>query len=408
MIAQAKVAPAHVVRDHRELGQQLGLFHFHSESPGMVYWHPEGLVLYRLLEQAAREQCRAQGYEEVRSPQLVRRPVWDRSGHWQFYSEAMFRFEDASVEAALKPVSCPGHVLIAEQRLRSYRELPLRLCELGLVHRDEPGGTLHGLLRVRQFTQDDGHVFCAEDQVLDEVVRFIASVPRFYRHFGFERVEVGLSLRPAERAGSDADWDQAEGLLREALARAGQPFVEQPGAGAFYAPKLEWSLSDRHGRRWQCGTIQVDRVMPRAFGLRYAERSGALVHPVMLHRAVYGSLERFLGMLLEHHGEALPPWLAPVQVVILPVKEAQVESCRAYARRLERDGLRVRVDVQDTLSRRIAAAHARAVPHVVVVGERELADDLLTLRVGGQQHTGWSEVVIDELVARCRAPDFGA
>jgi threonyl-tRNA synthetase len=394
--------------DHRALGRALDLFHFEDDAPGMPFWHPDGLVLHQLLADAVRAFTKADGYAEVRTPQLLRRPVWDRSGHWRFYADAMFALDDGESEAALKPVSCPGHVLIARDRLRSYRELPLRLSELGLVHRDERSGALHGLLRVRQFTQDDGHVFCAEDQVVDELVRFVERVPRFYRAFGLDGLEVGLSLRPEHRSGSDEAWDRAEGELRAALARVGQAAIEQPGEGAFYAPKLEWSLADRHGRRWQCGTIQVDRAMPAAFGLRYTDADGARRHPVMLHRALYGSLERFLGMLLEHHGAALPPWLAPLQVLVLPVKPAQEAAARVHARRLERDGLRVRVDVDGALGRRLAQAHARHVPHVLIVGADEVEHDRLTLRLGAEQHAGWSEVVLDEVRARCRAPDFGA
>lgn len=392
--------------DHRRIGAELDLFHFQDEAPGMVFWHPRGLVLYRLLEDAVRAHCRSQSYAEVRTPQLMRRPVWEASGHWAHFHEGMFRVQDQATEAAMKPVSCPGHIYIAKHRLPSYRDLPMRLCELGVVHRDEPSGTLHGLLRVRQFTQDDGHVFCEEHDAIPAILAFCESVVPFYRAFGFANVRLALSTRPAERVGDDATWDRAEAALREVLARLGVSFDEQPGAGAFYGPKLEFALEDGRGRAWQCGTIQFDFFMPERFDLRYVAATGERRRPVMLHRAVYGSLERFLGILLEHYGARLPAWLAPAQVVVLPVTEAEVAPARALEAKLARRGLRAHVDADDTLARRIAAAHAQAIPYQLVLGRREASSGTVTLRSRDGQHAGGEHAILDELAALCRAPDF--
>ena len=393
--------------DHREIAQQLDLLHFQPEAPGMVFWHERGFVLYRLLEEAVRQQMRAHGYAELRTPQLMRRPVWDASGHWSHFHDGMFRVEDQACEAAIKPVSCPGHIYVVKQRGLSYRDLPLRVGELGNVHRDEPSGTLHGLLRLRQFTQDDGHIFCTPEQAQDELLRFCRSLPAFYRAFGFEQLELAFSSRPVQRAGDDAAWDRAESMLRQALRALGQPYVEQPGAGAFYGPKLELALRDRQGRSWQCGTIQLDLVLPRRFGLTYVAASGAREHPVMLHRALYGSLERFLGILLEHHGAQLPGWLAPVQVRVLPVSAAQLSAAEACAAQLAARGLRVKLREHESLARRIAEAHASAVPYVAVIGAREAAAGTLGLRDrAGQQELSVAEA-IQTLAKRCASPRFG-
>jgi len=394
--------------DHREIAQQLDLLHFQPEAPGMVFWHEHGFILYRLLEQAVREQMRAQGYAELRTPQLMRRPVWDASGHWNHFYEGMFRVEDQACEAAIKPVSCPGHIYIVKQRSLSYRDLPLRVGELGNVHRDEPSGTLHGLLRLRQFTQDDGHVFCTPEQAHAELLRFCRSLPAFYRAFGFDQLEIAFSSRPEQRAGDDEAWDRAEAALLAALRELGEPYVEQPGAGAFYGPKLEFALRDRHGRSWQCGTIQFDLVLPRRFGLTYVAASGAREHPVMLHRALYGSLERFLGIVLEQHGAQLPSWLAPVQVRVLPVSEAQLPAAEAQRAALSQCGLRVELHAQESLARRIAEAHARAVPHVVVIGAREAAAGTVSLRERAGQRELPAAAAAAELAQLCAAPSFVA
>lgn len=392
--------------DHRDLGQRLDLFCFREEAPGMVFWLPRGLVLYRILEDAIRQQSRAHGYQEVRTPQIMRRPVWEASGHWQHFFQGMFRVDDQSCEAAVKPVSCPGHIYIVKRRPPSHRELPIRICELGMVHRDELGGTLHGLLRVRQFTQDDGHIFCTEEQAEAEVLRFCAAVEPFYRAFGFDRVRIALSTRPQDRAGNDELWDRSEAALLSVLDRMGVPYVRQPGAGAFYGPKLEFVLADSRGREWQCGTIQFDLVMPERFDLAYIDRAGQRRRPVMLHRALYGSLERFLGILLEHHGARLPAWLAPVQVAILPVGEAQSQSALALAQDLQARGIRCVQLSEDTLGKRIALAHDRAIPFQAVLGAREIAHGKVALRSRDGQTEIERGAFPSEIADRCQAPSF--
>jgi threonyl-tRNA synthetase len=398
--------PAVSDNDHRELGQRLDLFCFRDEAPGMVFWLPRGLVLYRLLEDAVRQQSRAHGYQEVRTPQIMRRPVWEASGHWQHFFQGMFRVEDQSCEAAVKPVSCPGHIFIVKRRPPSHHELPIRVCELGIVHRDELGGTLHGLLRVRQFTQDDGHIFCSEEQAEAEVLRFCAAVAPFYRAFGFDRVRVALSTRPDDRAGDDGLWDRSEAALRSVLERMGVAYTQQPGAGAFYGPKLEFVLADSRGREWQCGTIQFDLVMPERFDLAYIDSSSQRRRPVMLHRALYGSLERFLGILLEHHGAHLPPWLAPVQVAVLPVTDAQADAAREIERDLGAAGIRCVGMEEDSLGKRIALAHARAIPFHVVLGAREVAGGKVALRSRDGQTEVERGVFVETIVELCRAPRF--
>jgi threonyl-tRNA synthetase len=392
--------------DHREVAQRLDLLHFQPEAPGMVFWHARGYTLYRLLEEAVRQQTVAQGYAELRTPQVMRRPVWEASGHWSHFQSGMFQVQDDACQAAIKPVSCPGHIYVLKHRSLSYRDLPLRLSELGNVHRDEPGGTLHGLLRLRQFTQDDGHIFCNEAQAEAEVLRFCRALPAFYRAFGFDQISVALSTRPQARAGGDAEWDYAEAALEAAARKLDVPYVLQPGEGAFYGPKLEFALHDRHGRQWQCGTIQFDLVLPRRFELRYTDADGERKHPVMLHRALYGSLERFLGMLLEQHGASLPAWFAPVQIAVLPVSAAQLTAADALKAQLEQRGLRVQLSDDDTLAKRIAQAHAEAVPFQLVLGAREVAENAVMLRSReGQQKLG-AAAAIDSLVQACATPRF--
>jgi threonyl-tRNA synthetase len=389
--------------DHRKLAQRLDLFHFQEEAPGMVFWHPRGLRLYRLLEDAARAQLNAHGYAEVKTPQLIRRPIWEASGHWEHFQAGMFRVRDEAWDAGIKPVSCPGHIQIVDRRAPSYRELPIRLSEFGIVHRDEPSGTLHGLMRLRQFTQDDGHVFCSEDQAEAEVERFCRAVAPFYARFGFERLSVALSTRPVERAGDDREWDRAEAALEAVLRRIGEPFQVQPGAGAFYGPKLEFSLEDRAGRAWQCATIQYDLVMPRRFDLRYIDSAGQRQPLMMLHRALYGSLERFLGILLEHHGALLPAWLAPVQVVVLPVAAEHEPWAAQVTQRLQAEGLRVRADERaESLGRRVAETHRDGVPFVAVVGARELEAGSVMLRDQAGQRSLGVDAAAEWLRQRCR------
>lgn len=391
--------------DHRAILARLDLCHFQDEAPGMVFWHPRGWTLYRLLEEAVRAEL-AEDYREVRTPQLLRRPVWETSGHWGKFHDAMFAVGEGADESALKPVSCPGHIQLVKRAAPSWRDLPMRLAELGLVHRDEPGGTLHGLMRLRQFTQDDGHIFCAEDQVAGEVARFCRRLPAFYRKFGFAEVSVALSLRPANRLGDDAWWDRAERELEDVVRGLGLAYELQPGAGAIYGPKLEFVLRDRRGRAWQCGTIQLDFVMPQRFDVRYVDRDGEKRHVVMLHRALFGSLERFLGVVLEQHGAQLPAWLAPDQIAVVPVSALHREGAARIRARLGAAGLRARLDADDaTLSRRIARAHHDGVPFVAVVGERELRDGSLAIRGGGAQWVRPIEDAIADLVVRCATAD---
>nr|HEX4318005.1 threonine--tRNA ligase [Kofleriaceae bacterium] len=392
--------------DHRSLANRLDLIHFDDAAPAMVFWHPRGLTLVRLLEDAARAHVLAGGYREVRTPQLVRRAVWERSGHWTAFRDGMFAVGDDGDEAALKPVSCPGHIQLVLRAAPSWRDLPIRLAEFGLVHRDEPAGTLHGLMRLRQFTQDDGHIFCREDQIADEVARFCAELPALYRRFGFRDVELALSLRPDDRIGDDADWDRAEAALAAAAAQLGLPYTVQPGAGAIYGPKLEFALRDRRGRAWQCGTIQLDFAMPRRFDVRYVDAHGVKQPIVMLHRALFGSLERFLGVLLEHHGAALPAWLAPEQVAVIPIGEPHRARAAQVATGLCAAGVRARVDAgDDSLARRIAIGHRDGVPYQIVIGDRELASGTLAIRARDAQWWASEPSALADLANRCRAVD---
>jgi threonyl-tRNA synthetase len=391
--------------DHRFLGQRLDLFHMQEEAPGMVFWHSRGYLLYRLIESRVRQQMQRDGFQEVRTPQILAQPIWERSGHWENFRENMFLLADeGGRHLAVKPVNCPGHIQIVQRMAPSYRDLPLKLGEFGLVHRSEPSGSLHGLFRLRQFTQDDGHVFCAEDQMREEVSRFCRSLHAFYADFGFEDVEVAFSSRPAQRAGSDEVWDLAESLLLDAAKQAGLKCLMQPGQGAFYGPKLEFVLKDRLGRSWQCGTIQLDLVLPERFDLNYVDASGQKRRPMMLHRAMLGSLERFLGVLLEHHGGALPAWLAPQQVVVAPLGEAAASYAERFAAKLREVGCRVSLDARgESLSRKIVDSHQAGVPWLVVVGNREVEKHAVRLRRrdGEQRDLPWDEAVA-ALVAECR------
>ncbi len=392
--------------DHRAIGRRLDLFHQREEAPGMVFWHPAGFDLFERLVAAARRVLAAQGYREVRTPQLLRAPVWEASGHARHFADGMIHAAGEGVRESLKPVSCPGHLYIAQQRAPSYRDLPLRYAEFGVVHRNELSGALQGLLRLRQFTQDDGHVLCADvDAARREVQRFCAAVPGFYRAFGFDEVRVALATRPADRAGDDAMWDLAEGALRGALADLGVDHGIEAGGGAFYGPKIEYTLRDRQGRSWQCGTIQFDLAMPSRFDVAYVDADGIRRPPVMLHRALFGSVERFLAILLEHHGVDLPLWLAPVQAWALPVSEAQAEAAEALAASLRDRGVRCEARCEGTLGRRIALAHARGVPRVLVLGRRELAEGRVSLRGrAGEQAEVRREEAIEALSRACAAP----
>jgi len=392
--------------DHRVIGQELDLFHLQEEAPGMVFWHPRGFATYRALESAIRNWTLAQGFEEVRTPELLRSAIWEQSGHWQNFRQHMFAFSDEGKSAAMKPVNCPGHAQIVKKRVLSYRDLPLRLSEFGVVHRDEASGVLHGLMRLRQFTQDDGHVFLPESEVEREVAVFCSSLHEFYRALGFDRIVVGFATRPAERAGSDEAWDRAERALENAARRAGLHPILKPGEGAFYGPKLEFELGDRHGRRWQCGTIQLDFVLPERFELTYDDESGGRSRPAMLHRAMVGSLERFLGILLEHHEGRLPAWLAPEQVRILPVHPQQRGYAEDVAARLRDHGLRAGVDAShETLARRVAEAHAQHVSLLWVVGAREANEGSVSERAyAGSQRVVPLISALEAAVRTCAPP----
>ena len=365
--------------DHRALGHRLGLFHFQEEAAGSVFWHPRGFQLLRALEDQVRRIVLHQGYREVRSPQVLAQPLWERSGHWSVFRQGMLVVEGEA--RALKPVSCPGHMELVRRLAPALADLPLRIAEFGLVHRDEPSGALHGLFRLRQFSQDDGHVFCREEQVADELLLFVRSLRALYSALGFDDVQVAFSGRPANRLGDEAVWDRAESLLAGAARAAGLEWSHHPGEGAFYGPKLEFVLRDRLGRAWQCGTIQVDLVLPGRFELAFPDGAGVRHPPVVLHRALLGSLERFLGTLLEHHRGRLPPWLAPEQVVVASLEGGPSEHARRALRALEDAGVRVRLDDREAaLSRKVADVHRLAIPYLVAAGPRDEAKGSVRLR----------------------------
>ena len=359
-------------RDHRRLGRELDLFHFQEEAPGMVFWHPKGWTIFRVIEEEIRNLMRAHGYEEVRTPQIVDRSLWERSGHWDKFREQMFTTGSEERIFAIKPMNCPCHIQIYNRRLRSYRELPVRLAEFGSCHRNEPSGTLHGLMRLRNFTQDDAHIFCTEEQIQEEVARFMDLLFLVYRRFGFEDVRIYLSDRPEQRVGDDALWDRAEAALHEALKARGVDYEVNPGEGAFYGPKIEFSLRDCLGRVWQCGTIQVDFWMPGRLGAEYVDKDGARKTPVMLHRAILGSIERFIGILIEHHEGKLPFWLAPVQAVVCNITDAQADWAREAAEKMRQAGFRVEADLRNEKVGYKVRAHTLArTPFILVVGDRE-------------------------------------
>ncbi len=367
--------------DHRALGRRLELFHQEDDSPGMVFWHPKGTLLWRVLEDHIRLRMRELGFAEVRSPVLQPMRLWERSGHAEKFADGMFIVGEGERAMALKPMSCPCHARIFQSRRRSWRELPLRYAELGLCHRDEPSGAVLGLMRTRAFVQDDAHLFCEERQAEGEVLRFCGLLRRVYAELGFPRFRVALSTRPPRRAGDDRLWDRAEAILAGAARAAGLDHAVQPGEGAFYGPKLEFILEDARGRSWQCGTVQLDYVLPERLDLAFVGREDDRVRPVMIHHAVLGSLERFIGVLLEHHGLELPFWLAPEQVSVLPVADGQQAYAAHVADELGRAGLRASVEAADErLPRRILAARERGVPVLAVVGAAEAAAGTVALR----------------------------
>lgn len=376
-------------RDHRKLGRQLDLFHLQEEAPGMVFWHPHGWAVWQEVEQYMRRVYRDNGYKEVRCPQILDRSLWERSGHWEHFKHNMFTTESENRDYAVKPMNCPGHVQIFNTDVRSYRELPLRYGEFGSCHRNEPSGALHGVMRVRAFTQDDGHIFCTEDQIQSEVTAFNDLLRKVYGDFGFHDVAVKLALRPDSRVGEDHLWDKAENALRAALTASNLSWDELPGEGAFYGPKIEFHIKDAIGRSWQCGTVQVDFSMPGRLGAEYVGEDNSRHTPVMLHRAILGSLERFIGILIENHAGALPLWLAPVQVVVTNISEAQTDYAENVAKMLREAGLRVDSDLRgEKINYKIREHSLLKRPYIVVVGDKEKAAGLLALRARGNQDLG--------------------
>jgi threonyl-tRNA synthetase len=375
-------------RDHRKLGRSLDLFHFQEEAPGMVFWHEKGWTLYRLVEDYIREVCYAD-YREVHTPQVLDRTLWERSGHWDKFHDMIFATHSEHREYAIKPMNCPGHVQLFNNELRSYRDLPFRIAEFGIVHRNEPSGTLHGLLRARRFTQDDAHIFCDEDDLQSEVSRLIDMTFRVYRDFGFEHIEVALSLRPEQRVGADELWDKAESALALALENKGLEFRVQPGEGAFYGPKIEFTLKDCIGRTWQCGTVQVDFSMPDRLGARFVADDGERRVPVMIHRAILGSLERFIGILIEQHAGRLPAWLAPVQAVALSITEKHAPYAAEVAETLKNQGFRATADLRnEKIGLKIREHTLQRIPFLLVVGEREMENRTVAVRARSGEDLG--------------------
>ncbi len=386
-------------RDHRRLGKQLDLFHLQEEAPGMVFWHPNGWTLWQQIEQYMRRVLTEAGYQEVRTPLVMDRQLWERSGHWDNYRDNMFTTESEKRDYAVKPMNCPGHVQIYNHGLHSYRDLPLRLAEFGSCHRNEPSGALHGLMRVRGFVQDDAHIFCTEEQIVGEVTAFNELLSRVYRDFGFTDVAVKLSLRPEKRAGSDEVWDKAEGGLREALAASGHQWEELPGEGAFYGPKIEYHVKDALGRSWQCGTMQLDFVLPERLDAEYVAEDNSRRRPVMLHRAILGSLERFIGILIENHAGALPMWLSPVQAVVLNISEAQADYVTEVVKTLRSRGFRVEADLRnEKITYKIREHSVRKLPYLLVVGDKEKAAEVVAVRARGNQDLG--QMSLEEVVER--------
>lgn len=368
-------------RDHRKLGKQLDLFHLQDEAPGMVFWHPKGWALWQVIEQHMRKELNAAGYKEVKTPQIMDKTFWEKSGHWENYKDNMFVTSSEKREYAVKPMNCPGHVQIFNNGLRSYRDLPMRLAEFGSCHRNEPSGALHGLMRVRGFVQDDAHIFCTEDQIVDEARAFNELLVRIYKQFGFHDVAVKLSLRPEQRAGSDEVWDKAEQGLRDALTACGVEWEELPGEGAFYGPKIEYHVKDALGRSWQCGTLQLDFVLPERLNAEYVTENNDRARPVMLHRAILGSLERFIGILIENHAGSFPLWLAPVQMVIMNITENQADYCREVAAKLQAAGFRVELDLRnEKIGYKIRDNSQYRFPYQIVVGDKEKQENKVAVR----------------------------
>jgi threonyl-tRNA synthetase len=389
-------------RDHRRLGTQLDLFHMQEEAPGLVFWHPKGWTIWQQVEQYMRRVYRDNGYLEVRAPQILDRSLWERTGHWENFRENMFTTSSENRDYAVKPMNCPGHILIYNKGVRSYRDLPLRYGEFGSCHRNEPSGALHGLMRVRGFVQDDGHIFCTEAQILGECVAYTALLQKVYRDFGFTDIIYKVATRPAKRIGSDEAWDKAELALRTALEKSGVRFSVSPGEGAFYGPKIEYSLKDGIGRVWQCGTMQVDFSMPARLGAEYVAEDNTRRTPVMLHRAIVGSFERFIGILIEHYAGAFPLWLAPHQAVVMTITERQNEYAQSVANRLVNQGFRVILDLRnEKISYKIREHSLQKLPYHVVVGDKEMQAGTVAVRTRSGEDLG--AMALEAFTARLQA-----
>ncbi|AUH52138.1 threonine--tRNA ligase [Chromobacterium sp. ATCC 53434] len=388
-------------RDHRKLGVQLDLFHLQDEAPGMVFWHPKGWQLWQNVEQYMRAKLNREGYQEVRTPMMMDANLWERSGHAANYRENMFITESEKRDYAVKPMNCPGHVQIFNSGLRSYRDLPLRYAEFGSCHRNEPSGALHGIMRVRGFVQDDGHIFCTEDQINQEATAFHRLVMEVYERFGFDKVSIKLALRPEKRIGEESTWDKAEEGMRDALRACGVEWEELPGEGAFYGPKIEYHIKDALGRSWQCGTLQLDLMLPERLDAEYVADDNSRKRPVMLHRAALGSLERFLGILIENHAGAFPLWLAPVQMVVMNITEAQADYAVGIAKALEKQGFRVELDLRnEKIGYKIREHSLQKLPYQIIVGDKEKADELVAVRARGED---LGQLTLDAFVARLKA-----
>ena len=388
-------------RDHRKLGKALDLFHFQDEAPGLVFWHAKGWTIWQQVEQHMRKVYQECGYQEVKGPQILDRSLWGKTGHWDNYKDNMFVTESESREYALKPMNCPGHVQIFNSGMKSYRDLPLRFGEFGQCHRNEPSGALHGIMRVRGFTQDDGHIFCTEEQIQDEVMAFHPQAMKVYTDFGFDKIAIKLALRPENRIGSDEIWDTAEETLRTALRSCGVEWEELPGEGAFYGPKIEYHLKDSLGRPWQVGTMQVDFFMPGRLGAEYVADDNSRKVPIMLHRAIVGSMERFIGILIENHAGALPLWLAPVQVSVLNISESQAEYSKSVAEILKKQGFRVNTDLRnEKITYKIREHSIQKLPYIIVVGDKERDANTVAVRTRGNLDLG--VMPLDAFIARLK------
>ena len=395
-------------RDHRKLGRELDLFHIDDHAPGLVFWHPKGWTIWQMVEQYMRQVYRDNGYLEVKGPQIIDKTLWEKTGHWDKYRDNMFTTESEKRDYALKPMNCPGHILIYKQGIKSYRDLPLRLGEFGQCHRNEPSGGLHGIMRVRGFTQDDGHIFCTEDHILSECVNYTTLLQKVYKDFGFNNIIYKVATRPENRIGSDAIWDKAEHALIESLRASGCEFEISPGDGAFYGPKIEYTLKDAIGRHWQCGTMQVDFSMPERLDAEYVAEDGSRQRPVMLHRAIVGSLERFIGILIEEHAGSLPVWLAPTQVIVCNITDSQADYVQFVANKLKNQGLRVELDLRnEKITYKIREHSLQKLPYILVVGDKEKAAGSVAVRARGHKDLGvmsledFSQKIVSDVASKC-------